>query len=149
MAINVRRVVTGLDENGKATVSFDDNLSEVAKQRPGIQSALIWTTDSYPLEVEGSEDNGRRTVERHPSPRGTIFRVVEFGPDNPSDNHVTQTIDYAVVISGEIDMELDEGREVHLKQGDVLVQRATIHNWRNRGTEPCLIAFVLIDTGQG
>ena len=149
MAIDIRRVVTGLDENGKAKVSFDDNLGDVAVQKTGIKSALIWTTDSYPLEVEGDEDNGKRTVDRPPPPHGTIFRVVEFEPGNPSDSHVTQTIDYAVVLSGEIDMELEEGREVHLKQGDVLVQRATIHNWRNRGTESCLIAFILIDTGQG
>ena len=59
--------------------------------------------------------------------------------------HVTPTIDYAVVMSGGIEMELDDGVEVHLQAGDVLVQRATVHNWVNRGTEPCVIAFVLID----
>ena len=46
---------------------------------------------------------------------------------------------------GEIDMELDDGVSVHLRAGDVLVQRGTIHNWQNNGTEPCLIAFILID----
>jgi quercetin dioxygenase-like cupin family protein len=59
-------------------------------------------------------------------------------------NHRTDSIDYAVVISGELDMEIDESVG-HLKAGDVLVQRGTIHNWVNRGTEPCVIAFVLID----
>ena len=59
-------------------------------------------------------------------------------------NHRTDSIDYAVVISGEIDMELDDGVIVKLKAGDVLVQRGTIHNWVNRGTEDCVIAFVLI-----
>ena len=59
-------------------------------------------------------------------------------------NHRTDSLDYAVVLSGEIDMDLD-GEEVHLKAGDVIVQRGTIHNWINRGKEPCVIAFVLID----
>ena len=58
--------------------------------------------------------------------------------------HRTDSIDYAVVMSGEIDMQLDDS-EVHLQAGDVLVQRGTIHNWVNRGDEPCVIAFVLID----
>ena len=63
-------------------------------------------------------------------------------------NHRTDSIDYAVVISGEIDMEMD-GTVVHLKAGDVLVQRGTIHNWINNGTETCVIAFVLISaTGE-
>jgi quercetin dioxygenase-like cupin family protein len=57
--------------------------------------------------------------------------------------HRTETIDYAVVISGEIDMQLDIGA-VHLRAGDVLVQQATLHDWVNRGTEPCRIAFVLV-----
>jgi mannose-6-phosphate isomerase-like protein (cupin superfamily) len=57
-------------------------------------------------------------------------------------NHRTESIDYAVVMSGEIDMEMDD-TTVHLRAGDVLVQRGTIHNWVNRGTEPCVIAFVL------
>jgi quercetin dioxygenase-like cupin family protein len=59
--------------------------------------------------------------------------------------HRTDSIDYAVVLSGEIDMQLDDGTEVHLRAGDVLVQRGTIHNWINRGTAPCVMAFTLID----
>jgi mannose-6-phosphate isomerase-like protein (cupin superfamily) len=58
-------------------------------------------------------------------------------------NHRTDSIDYAVIMSGEIDMELDVGK-VHLKAGDVLVQRGTIHNWVNTGSEPCVIAFTLV-----
>jgi quercetin dioxygenase-like cupin family protein len=70
--------------------------------------------------------------------------VVEFGPGVAPRNHRTDSIDYAVVLSGEIDMELDES-VVHLKAGDVLVQRGTIHNWVNRSNQSCVIAFVLID----
>ena len=75
---------------------------------------------------------------------GTVFRVVEFGPGVAPRNHRTDSIDYAVVLSGEIDMELDDS-VVHLNAGDVLVQRGTIHIWVNRSTKPCAIAFVLID----
>jgi quercetin dioxygenase-like cupin family protein len=72
-----------------------------------------------------------------------VFRIIEYGPGVAPRNHRTSTLDYAVVISGEIDMELDDGT-VHLTAGDVLVQRGTIHNWVNNGTEPCVIVFVLI-----
>jgi mannose-6-phosphate isomerase-like protein (cupin superfamily) len=90
----------------------------------------------------GNEDESARPVGT-PPPEGTVLRIIEYGPGVAPRNHRTSTIDYAVVISGEIDMELDEGT-VHLKSGDVLVQRGTIHNWVNRGSEPCVIAFVLI-----
>jgi quercetin dioxygenase-like cupin family protein len=71
--------------------------------------------------------------------------VVEFSPGVSPRVHRTDSIDYAVVISGEIDMELEKGDEVHLKAGDVLVQRGTLHNWINRGKAPCVIAFSLVD----
>jgi quercetin dioxygenase-like cupin family protein len=72
--------------------------------------------------------------------------VIEYAPGRPPRRHRTESIDYAIVISGEIDMELeDESESVHLKAGDVLVQRGTLHNWVNNGSEPCLIAFILID----
>jgi quercetin dioxygenase-like cupin family protein len=72
-----------------------------------------------------------------------VFRVVSFGPGVAPRNHRTDSVDYATVISGEIDMVLD-GETVRLKTGDVLVQRGTVHNWINNGTEPCVIAFVLV-----
>jgi len=74
-----------------------------------------------------------------------VFRVIEFETGTAPRNHRTDSIDYAVVMSGEIDMEMDD-TVVHLKAGDVLVQRGTIHNWVNKGTEPCMIAFVLISS---
>ncbi len=145
MALNIRRVVTANDKNGKATVMIDDIASNLAHPRPGVDTALIWTTDSTPPDLAGNEDLGARIVARAPAYRGSTFRVIEFGPGNQVDMHVTPTIDYALVLKGEIDMDLDEGLSVHLKAGDVLVQRATIHNWANHGAEPCVIAFILID----
>jgi quercetin dioxygenase-like cupin family protein len=146
MPLQIRRVVTGHTADGKATVQIDD----VAPTRPPRdvnspnQVAQVWTTEGFPVSNDDqSEDGGMREVGITQS-GGSVFRVVSFGPGNPDMNHRTDSIDYAVVMSGEIDMELDGGESVHLEAGDVLVQRGTIHNWKNRGTEPCLIAFILI-----
>jgi quercetin dioxygenase-like cupin family protein len=75
---------------------------------------------------------------------GSVFRILDFHPGVQQRVHRTDSIDYIVVISGEIDMELESGEEVHLKQGDVMVQRGTVHNWINRGTAPCVMAVILI-----
>ena len=145
MTLNVRRVITANDEQGKAVVSIDDIASNFRANRPGVNSVLIWTTDTHPPDVTSSQDLGATVVGRPPERGGTIFRIIEFQPGNALEMHVTQTIDYALVMSGELDMALDDGVEVHLQQGDVLVQRATVHDWINRGIEPCVMAFVLID----
>jgi quercetin dioxygenase-like cupin family protein len=60
--------------------------------------------------------------------------------------HVTNSIDFAIVISGKVELELDDGVKLSMKTGDTLVQQANIHGWNNVGTEPCLIAFVLVST---
>ncbi len=111
--------------------------------RKGAQSCVVWTTDTSPAINTGDEDGSTREVgTTHAG--GTVFRIVRYEPGVAPRVHRTDSIDYAVVISGTIDMELD-GSSVTLKAGDVLVQRGTIHNWVNRGTEPCVIAFVLVD----
>lgn len=142
MPSKVRRVVTGHDAEGRAIVKIDETI-ELAPRPTGVASRLFWTTDSFPVANTGDEDDGQREV-RITLENGTIFRIVEFQPGNAGMRHRTDSIDYAVVMWGEIDMELD-GEVVHLKAGDVLVQRGTIHNWLNKRSEPCAIAFVLID----
>jgi Cupin domain len=99
---------------------------------------VIWSSEELPVDNDGDRDPSRKPIETT-IPGGSVFRIVSFGPGVAPRN----SIDYAVVISGEIDMELDVG-SVHLKAGDVLVQRGTIHNWVNKGAEPCVIAFALI-----
>ncbi len=143
MALQLRRVVTGHDANGRAVVKIDEVSKNIISSRPRQTACVMWTTDSFPVNNTGDADQGLRKVGTTLS-NGTVFRVVEFGPGVASRNHRTDSIDYAVVLSGEIDMELDDS-VVHLNAGDVLVQRGTIHNWVNRGTKPCAIAFVLID----
>jgi len=118
--MNLRRVVTDHDERGRSIVAIDERCTNVISRRPGHQSCVAWT---------GAD--------------GTIFRIVEYQPGVAPRRHRTETIDYAVVLSGEIDMQLDDAT-VQLRAGDVLVQQATMHDWINRGSVPCVIAFVLV-----
>ena len=143
MTITVRRVVTGHNDQGKAIVSYDEISDNAISKRDGQSGTVIWTTDRSPADNTGDGDEAKRMVDAS-LPFGSTFRVIEYLPGVAPRNHRTDTIDYAVVMSGEIDMGMDD-TVVHLKAGDVLVQRGTIHNWVNNGTEPCIIAFVLID----
>ena len=142
MALQVRRVVTGHDTSGRAVVKIDEVAQNIASSRPGASACVVWTTENFPVDNTDTEDAGLRKTGTTLD-NGTVFRVLELAPGVSPRNHRTDSVDYAVVMSGEVDMELDD-TSVHLKAGDVLVQRGTIHNWVNRGTEPCVIAFVLI-----
>ena len=148
MALNIRRVITGHDASGKAVVRIDDVGANKKSGRANQMAQVIWTTGDLPVDfAEDGEDKGGRQIGTTIT-GGSVFRVVEFSPGVAARNHRTDSIDYAVVMSGEIDMEMDD-TFVHLKAGDVLVQRGTIHNWVNNGTEPCVIAFSLIaSTGE-
>jgi quercetin dioxygenase-like cupin family protein len=143
MPLQIRRVVTGHVANGRAVVTIDEVSQNLLSGRLGQMGCVVWTTEGFPVNNTGDADEGARQVGTTLN-NGTVFRVVEFAPGVAPRNHRTDSIDYAVVVSGELDMELDD-TVVHLRAGDVLVQRGTIHNWVNRGNEPCVIAFVLID----
>jgi quercetin dioxygenase-like cupin family protein len=144
MALHVRRVITGHDVAGRAVVKIDEVAAHAFVGRPGATACNVWTTEGFPANNDGTDDAGLRKGVGTTLSNGTIFRVIEFAPGVAARNHRTSSIDYIVVISGEIDMELDDSL-VHLKAGDVMVQRGTIHNWVNRGTTPCVLAVVLID----
>lgn len=173
MPIRFRRVVTGHDANGKAVVLHDGPATNVnVRPVTGNVSTLLWVTDTAPAELSDMRDDPMlRQVGITPSPTGTILRILEYPPGREGGNvmltmqrdgmdaeqpgierrpshrhhgmHRTKSIDYAIVLRGEIDMLLDDS-EVHLKAGDVLIQQGTFHAWANRGSEPCAIAFVLI-----
>jgi mannose-6-phosphate isomerase-like protein (cupin superfamily) len=142
MSLKIRRVVTGHDAQGRAKVLIDEQVKNVISSRPGANSTVVWSSVGFPVDNDGDHDPSHKEIHTTID-NGTVFRVVSFGPGVSPRNHRTDSIDYAVVISGEIDMELDIG-VVHLKAGDVLVQRGTIHNWVNKGKAPCVIAFTLI-----
>jgi len=152
-AAEVRKARAELKEqlkSGKTTLAAvldraeeDEVVGKLKEGRPGAMVAPIWTTHGFPVNNDGQDDAATRQVGTT-LPGGTILRVVEFSPGVQSRNHRTDSIDYAIIMSGEIDMEMD-GTVIHLKAGDVLVQRGTIHNWINTGSAPCVIAFALID----
>jgi hypothetical protein len=161
----VRRVVTG-HRDGKAVVLVDSAApNQKLRQASGLVSTLAWVTDETPADISGSADRSLREIGVPPPSNGTLFRVVDFPPEGAPKSrdailkemgvtdhggarhaamHRTRSIDYAIVMEGEIDMLLDDS-EVHLVAGDVLVQQGTNHAWVNRGTRPCRMAFVLVD----
>ena len=141
--MKIRRVVTSHDDKGKAVVAIDEVSRDVVSFRPGATIANIWSTEGFPIDNNRLRDTAKE-IKGTTRANGTVFRVIEYAPGVTPRNHRTNSIDYAVVLSGEIDMELDD-QLVHLRAGDVLVQRGTIHNWVNRSTAPCVVAFVLID----
>ena len=151
MALQIRRVVTGHDANGKAIVASDERMNGVsAPARPYISRCEIWSTDKMPVDnsEEAATAQKRGFVVRHNyvgSGQGTVVRITEFAPGAPKFMHRTETVDYAILLSGECDLELDDGKTVHLTQGDIVVQRGTMHAWVNNGSQPCTFAFILID----
>ena len=170
LADDIRRVVTGLDDENHAVVLFDSRMP-LKSDSPVLSSTNFWITDSTPPAMS-REDPANRPIGVSPPDNGTKFRIVEFAPLDAATEaklppemimkgvnhppakgipvrhpmmHRTRTLDYAMILSGEIDMMLDD-TSVHLKQGDVIVQQATNHGWVNHGSQPCRILFVLMDS---
>ena len=172
----VRRVVTTLDESGRAVVLFDGrNPNCTLRPARGNMMNLLWSTPGAPAEISGPTDRGAVQIGTQPPAHGTAFRIVDYPPttaeqeakldasqrqheigsDAPKRGlpprhpfmHRTRSLDYAIVLAGEIDMLLDDS-EVHLKAGDVIIQQGTNHAWINRGKDVCRIAFVLVDANE-
>ena len=171
-APEVRRVVTKIDSSGKAIVMFDGAVRLKSFRSPN-PAGEMWVTDRSLPDFNWSADRALTKVGLVPPKNGTIFRVVDFVPLSPEAEkkmdinlmmkvvgdhapakglpprhpmmHRTRSLDYAIILSGEIDMLLDDS-EVHLKAGDVVVQQATNHAWVNRSGKPCRVAFVLMDS---
>jgi hypothetical protein len=172
MVWRVRRVVTGHDADGKSMFIADDlapNIKEMASM-PGLALTDLWETKGAPARNEGVADNADRPVRLEPPRNGTILRIVEFPPDSLWRNradaraafdsigaahapdqhssdpmmHKTATVDYIIVLKGEIYAIMDKG-ETLLKAGDILVQRGTNHSWSVRGIAPCVVAAVLVN----
>ena len=173
MGKKIRRVVTGHDENGAAIVIMDGEARCILQRpnRPGVTLTNLWKSDKSPADMEQLDDPVTGPLILHPPKNGSVFRIVQFDPEDPKllatlDGraafaemgaganivegarhpfmHRTDSLDYAVVLTGEIYMIMDED-EYLLKAGDVVVQQGTNHAWSNRGSEPCQIAFILID----
>src|SRR5579885_196254 len=149
MALEVRRIVTGHDAGGKAIVKSDERL-KAAPRRPGISGCEIWSTNTMPVDNSEAADAAQRKgfVTRYNyvgNGQGTVVRITQIDPGGPKFMHRTETVDYAILLSGTCDLELDDGKVLHLSAGDVVVQRGTMHAWVNTGAVPCVFAFILID----
>ncbi len=171
MAQRIRRVVTGHDKDGKSIIVMDGlapNVLEMASM-PGVALTELWRTATSPASNSGNKDSATGRIKLEPPASGTILRTVEFPPDSAWRDtadakkafasigaggapdhasadammHATATVDYIIVLRGEIYAVFDKG-ETLLKPGDILVQRGTNHSWSVRGNEPCVIAAVLI-----
>jgi len=143
----IRRVVTGHDADGVAKVLIDGPATNRRSARPGGGSTLIWCSDEMPADIaagEGIEDMGARVLGTPPPPNGTRFTVNDIPPGNTPVMHRTETVDYVLVLSGTVDMELDDSTTT-LHAGDVVIQRGTNHAWINRGSEVARVAFILVD----
>jgi mannose-6-phosphate isomerase-like protein (cupin superfamily) len=169
MGRRYRRVVTGHDAQGRSVILMDGESphSFVLEKAGGLQLTELWETTSSPADNAGSADAAGHERRIEPRDGGTVFRIIAYPPDSvrlktlkPEEffssmgaqaadaarhpgMHKTDTVDYAIVLSGEIYAVMDEG-EVLLRAGDCLVQRGTSHAWSNRTNEPCAIAFVLV-----
>lgn len=156
----VRRVVTGINESGKSIIVMDDQCphAKVSNGHPGYIATNIWRTDESPADNKAPLADpwlSDKPLSVGPSENGSIFRFLELPPDEewlfddkgnqirPLAFHTTSSIDYAIVLQGEVWAVMDED-ETLLKQGDVLIQRGTSHAWSNRSGKSCLLAFILI-----
>lgn len=137
--------MTGHNRDGKSVIKWDTEI-ESKPGRANFAKVDLWATDSLPVRLP--EDDPTSWDLGTSMANGSVFRLCRFEPGVAERWHRTDSLDYGIVLSGEILMQLDE-EEVLLKAGDIVIQRATMHNWVNRGTEPCVVAFILIATEGG
>jgi len=123
-------------------VKWDSEI-ESLPGRPGFSHVPMWATKKLPAEMTEEDPNTWQLGTSLAG--GSVFRFGRYEPGVSGRWHRTDSVDYAICLSGELWMELEEG-VVQLKPGDVVIQRGTIHNWVNRGKEVCIMAFVLIAT---
>jgi quercetin dioxygenase-like cupin family protein len=151
MTLEVRRIVTGHDEFGRGIVVSDEKLTAVSRGLgPNISGYEIWSTNSMPVDNSMEAEAAQRAgfVKKYNyvgSGQGTTVRIVEWAPGHAIFPHRTETMDYSIVLSGEIDVEFDSGQVATMKQGDIIVMRGVTHTWKNKSTLPAVTAFILID----
>lgn len=144
--MTLRRVITGHDAGGVARAAIDGDVTNLKRGASGSTVMHVWNTRATPADIAvgAFDDVGLEPHITPPPPNGSRFAVIDFPPGNTGVLHRTESLDYVVVLAGKIDMDLDAST-VHLRAGDVMVQRGTNHAWCNRGSEPARVAFVLID----
>jgi quercetin dioxygenase-like cupin family protein len=141
----VRRIVTGHNLNGKATIDNDQLFKPEIIPSGDAEFTLIWTAPELPVNnndpIDGREREAGLTIKQ-----GSVIRVVDMLPGCESPMHRTNSLDYGIVISGKLELELDDGEKTLLGPGDIVIQRGTMHLWRNPSdSEVCRIVFVLTE----
>jgi quercetin dioxygenase-like cupin family protein len=143
---NSRRVVTGVDAEGRSEIINDDRSSLVPNhfETEGFQIRTMWLENKVPVNmVNNTETLDGYTFTFEPPKSGVIVLMVTSAPGFVGEHHKTQTIDFIFIISGSIELIMDKGKTT-LYAGDTVVQRATLHSWRVVGDEPCKFAAVLV-----
>ncbi|WP_033926593.1 cupin domain-containing protein [Sphingomonas sp. 35-24ZXX] len=141
----VRRIVTGHDASGRAIIRSDDLLPVEPIPSGDAAFSLVWTTATVPAD-NNDETDGRTRDAGLTLHQGSVIRIVDMVPGGVSPFHRSSSIDYGIVLSGAVELELDDGAVTTARAGDIIVQRGTIHLWRNPSpTETCRIVFVLIE----
>ena len=140
----VQRVVTGHDAQGRAIFKSEDMTPTRMIPSGDAAFLLLWTTETVPAD-NNDETDGRERDAGLTLNRGSVIRIVDMLPGKQSPMHRTNSIDYGIVMSGEVELELDDGRKTRIGVGGIIIQRGTNHLWRNVSDKPCRIAFVLIE----
>lgn len=145
MSFKLRRILTGHDAQGRSRVMEDSLIGSTAgKMQTAVSVANLWINETLPPVLDGP-DPTKGAFPMLPSDGGAVFRILELAPGTAPHMHKTETIDYIVVLAGELTMLLDDGVEVTMKPHDVMIQRATVHGWANRGGVPARFATVVVD----
>jgi quercetin dioxygenase-like cupin family protein len=141
----VRRVVTGHDDAGRAIISSDERFPTEDIAIGGASFALMWTAPTLPADNNDATD-GRDRAAALTLHGGSVIRIVDMLPGGTSPMHRSNSIDYGIILSGQVELEVDDGASTLLGPGDIVVQRGTIHLWRNPSDSvPCRIVFVLTE----
>ena len=141
----VRRIVTGHNAAGRAVFRSDDQFEPRDIPSGDAAFSLIWTAPDLPVD-NNDETDGRERDAGLTLHGGSVIRVVDMHPGGVSPMHRTNSIDYGIVLSGALELELDDGAKTLLGPGDIVVQRGTMHLWRNPSdSETCRIVFVLTE----
>jgi quercetin dioxygenase-like cupin family protein len=141
-----RRVVTGHDAAGKSVVLSDGPAPRSQTLPEGASFHDVWSTAAMPAPVSFTEPDepAGRWQQIAPGANGTVIRITEMAPGSRSPMHRTETVDYGIVLAGEIHLVLDDS-EVLLHAGDIVIQRGTDHAWDNRSSSRTRMLFILID----
>lgn len=143
MGFEVRRILTAHDEQGRSMLASEAPVaSQPGKMQAGVSVANIWINETMPPRLDGPAPEAFPLL---PANGGAVFRVMELAAGSQPHLHKTATLDFVVVLAGELTLLLDDGVELTMKPHDTLIQRATMHGWANRGAETCRFATVIID----